>query len=202
MASHFGNDVTPGSGWFFDDVGTSQYGSIISGSFPGGYVTDIFLYVGGDGSSVNIQYCIWGTGGSLLWNSAAHSIPAGTRSIGGQGWVSNGVTGNPGDPGLFLSAGTNLRLGFQTDGNVVWTWESNGSVEFDRGHSSPTSFTGDGSEGSGALGAYLVYLPYNGNGHVMRAGTFTTGFYQVERAGSPSQADAYVMRNGVFVKGT
>lgn len=149
----FGNTATPSSGSFFDDSGNSQYGSVIGGSFPGGYITDINVYLAGHGSSATVKYAIWGTGGSLLWNSATHSIDTTVQ------WRNNGVSG-PEGPGLFLPSGTNLRLGFWTPDNVQWIFESSGSIQFDRGRSNVADFQNDGTENTtNALGVYLTYIP-------------------------------------------
>lgn len=159
MTSHYGNDNTPSTGFFFDDRGDNQMGTTFGSSFPGGYVTKIWWYGAGDGGSATVRYVIWGTGGSIIWNSATHSIAGGSRSSGGQAWQSNGVTGGAGQPGLQLNPGTNVRLGIWTSGNVVWTFESSGSVAYDAGHTDVASFSADGTDGSGDFGVYLEYIP-------------------------------------------
>lgn len=159
MTSIFGNNTTPSTGFFFDDRGNNQLGSASFPSFPGGYVTKIWIYVAGDGGSATVKYAIWTTGGTLLWNSAGHSIASGSRAIGGQAWQSNGVTGSGGQPGFKINPGTNLRLGIWTSGSVVWTYESSGGVTWDSGHADVGSYTADGSDGAGDFGVYLEYIP-------------------------------------------
>lgn len=148
----YGNNALPGSGFFHDDSGNSQYCSEF-GSWPGGIVNDINIYVAGDGASVVVQYAIWDHGNHLLWSSAGHSIGSGTQTIHGQAWQSNGV-------GIYIAPTTSLKLGFQTDDHVVWTFESTGTVQFNRGVTGPQDFVVDGTESSGgSFGAYIDYTP-------------------------------------------
>lgn len=150
----FGNGPSaPSTGFFHDDTGNSQYASEFSG-WPGGVINSINLYVAGDGASATIAYCIWDHSNHLLFNSSGHSIGSGTQTIGGQTWHSNG-TGS-----LYLPPASFLKLGFQTDDHVVWTFDNSGSIQFDRGKTSPSDFQVDGTEtGNGFLGAYLDYTP-------------------------------------------
>jgi hypothetical protein len=153
----FGNTATPGTGFFFDTRSNTQYGSLV-GTFPGGYITDINVYIAGDGGSTTVKYGIWGSGGTLLWSSAGHTIGGGSRAIHGQAWQTNGVSGSEG-PGLYLAAGSSLRFGIWAASGVVWTYEGSGTTDFDTGESNITSFASDGTDGGGALGVYVDYIP-------------------------------------------
>lgn len=187
----FGNSATPGSGYFNDDFGNCQFWTGY-GTFPGGIITDLYVYFAGDGASVTAQLAIWGDTG-VIWASSNQSIPSGTRTIGGQGWRHVAV------PNVYWTS-ANMNLGFWTSGNVVWTYEGSGTTNFQRSVSGgATTLSSGGTEGGGGLGAYIVYTP--GNGHVDRAGSFANGPASVMRNGTFTNGVFYVMRNGVFVQG-
>jgi hypothetical protein len=153
-----GNSTAPLTGYFYDDTGNSQY---MSGAYQmptgGGYVTDVYVYVNGDGSSTTGQLCIWDWGGALMWNSGNMTFPAGPRTVGGQSWQH--VSGL--NVWLPYSSNGGYGIGFWAAGGVVWTYESSGFTDYDHGPSSPTTFTAVGHDGSGALGAYALYNPLN-----------------------------------------
>lgn len=149
--ANWGNTSTPGSGYFFDHSGNSQFWSNV-GSFPGGTITDLYVYCAGDGATASGQLVIWGFS-ALLWQSGALTLPSGSQSIGGQGWVHVSV------PSVYIAPQT-LDLGFWSSGNVVWTYEGSGNLNYQRGVSGgPSSLTFGGNEGGGALGAYVTYTP-------------------------------------------
>lgn len=193
MSSTYGNSTTPSSGFFYDDSGNSQYASTF-GAWPGGTVTDFYVYIGGDGVSPTGEYIIWHSNGSIAFQSNSTTIGSGTRSVGGQGWkhVSSVNTYIAPDAG-------GLWLGIWTSGNVVWTYEGSGGAYFQRSTASPSSFSPNTTEGSGSLGAYVVYNP--GQAHVMRNGSFVAGTASVMRGGTQTAGTIQVMRNGVWTPG-
>lgn len=149
--ANFGNSSTPGAGYFFDDTGNSQYWSNIGG-WPGGVVTDLFVYFAGDGASITAQLVIWnGSNGTIMWQSGNIGVGSGTHAIGGQAWQHVTV------PSVFFAPGA-LNLGFWTSGNAVWTGEGSSVTNFQHSVSGgPATLSSGGTEGSGALGAYVVY---------------------------------------------
>ena len=156
MSSQYGNpasgNTAPSSGYWFDDTGNSQYGTKFFTGFPGGIVTDMYLYVAGDGGAVTIRPCIWDGGDNLVW-SGSIGVGGGSRAIGGQSWVHVAV------PSVYVGVNAALRLGFQTTGDVVWTYGSSGSVNYQRGQASPVNFNSGGTDGSGEMGVYILYTP-------------------------------------------
>jgi hypothetical protein len=155
MSTNFGNSGTPGAGFFFDHNGNSQFWNQFT-SFPGGVVTDLYVYCAGDGATTSGQIVIWGSGGAILWQSGTITLPSGSESIGGQAWVHASV------PSVYIAPQT-LNLGFWAAGNVVWTFESGGgSVTFQHSvASAPTTLSAGGTESTGQLGAYITYTPGN-----------------------------------------
>jgi hypothetical protein len=189
-----GNNQTPNTAYFFDDFGNSEFWADC-GNLPagGGIVTDLYVYVAGDGASVTGQYVIWGAS-AILWQSGNLTIPAGSRSIGGQSWQHVAV------PNVFIAGGTPINIGWWTSGNVVWTVEnSGGGTWYLHSQSSPGPISGSNTEGGGNPGAYLVYTP-GGIMRVRRSGTWTIGQVQVRRAGVwTTPQGVYVRRSGVWV---
>jgi hypothetical protein len=195
--AQLGNSTTPATGFFFDDVGNSQFWS---GTYVmpagGGTLTDLWVYVGGDGATATAQLCIWGNAG-LVYHSGNITLPSNGRTVGGQSWQHvSGIN-------LYLGAG-NLNFGFWTSGNVVWTYESSGSTNFQRSLSGgPGSLSSGGTEGSGALGAYIVYTP-GGVAHVRRSSAWSAGVVpKVRRSGAWTTAtNTQDRRSGVWKSGT
>lgn len=196
--AQFGNpssgNAAPSNGFFNDDFGNCQFWSNYSG-WPGGIVTDLNVYCAGDQASVTGQLVIWnGSNGTIMWQSGNITLPSGSRSNSGQGWVHVTV------PNKFFGAGS-LNLGFWSSGNVVWTAESGGVANFQRSVSGgPATLSSGGTEGGGVLGAYVIYTP--GNGHVERSGSFAAGPVAVMRSGTFNNGTLWVMRNGTFVQGS
>jgi hypothetical protein len=181
----YGNATTPTTGSFFDNNGNSQFWSSY-GSFAGGIVSEIHVFVGGNGSATTGELCIWGLT-TLLYHSGSISFPSGA------GWRQ--VTGI----NTYISPQT-LNLGFWSPGFVIWEFESSGSTAFQHSLAGgPATLSPGGNEGSGQLGAYIIYTP--GNAHVLRAGSWAAGPATVQRSGAPSTGTAYVMRGGVWVPG-
>lgn len=188
----FGVTSQPSSGFFFDDVGNSQFWSGF-GNFPGGIITDINAYAAGDGASATCKFVIWDGSGNILYQSGNVTFGSGTQAIGGQAWQRlNGLN-------VFIPATTNMSMGFWTSGHVVWTYGPNGGVSFQR-TASPASQSGAGTEGAGYMAVYIDYTP--GNGHVVRAGSFTVGQASVMRSGSFTSGVLKVMRGGTWVQGS
>lgn len=188
--TNFGNTATPGSGYFFDDFGNCQFWSNV-GNFPGGIVTDMWCYVGGDGATPSAKLCIW-SNSTLKWNSGSITLASSGRSVGGQSWVHvSGIN-------LYL-APTNFNLGFWTNGNVIWTYEGSGSTNFQRSVANPATLASGGTEGSGALGVYIQYVARNG--HVMRMGNMTVGQGFVMRTANFTSGTFWRMVGGVWTQG-
>lgn len=192
--AQFGNPssgtTAPSSGYFYDDVGNSQFWSGFT-SWPGGIVTDVYVYAAGDSSTPSSKLCLW-LGNTLVWSSGAFNFSSSGRSIDGQAWQ------HVGGLSQYVSSGT-LSIGFWTSGNVIWTYGSGGSTQYQR-TGSPANQSSAGAEGSGMLGAYVLYTP--GNGHVMRSGSFVAGPGTVNRAGTQTNGVFYVMRSGSWVQGS
>jgi hypothetical protein len=146
-------NAAPSTGFFHDDTGNSQYWSgVYTLPAGGGIVTDLFVYVNGDLTTATARLCIWGSGGTLLYQSGNITLPSGTQTIGGQSWQH--VT-----PNVYFNGG-NYNFGLWTSGNVVWTYEASGAVNFQRSlASAPANLSSGGTDGSGSLGAYIVYTP-------------------------------------------
>ncbi len=157
----------------------------------GGIVTDCYVYVGGDLASVTGQLVIWG-GSAILWQSGNFTIPAGSRSVAGQGWVHQSV------PSVYMGAGT-LHIGWWSSGNVVWTMYPTGTTGYLRGQATPGAISGSNSEGGGNPGVYLVYTP-GGIMRVRRSGVWTTGQVQVRRSGVwTTPTGVFIRRSGAWV---
>ncbi len=162
--TNLGNSTTPSSGYVFDDFGSGyQYWTPFTMPAGGGVVTDLYVYIGGDGVSFTGDLCIWGST-ALLW-SGSITFPSDGRSTGGQGWLHLTV------PSLYIPAGT-VNLGVWAGGNVVWTYESSGNVYRSNASvgGSPTTL-GSGTSASNALGAYIVYTPW---GAYINTGTYAS----------------------------
>ncbi|MGZ6321553.1 MAG: hypothetical protein ACXWQR_19895 [Ktedonobacterales bacterium] len=160
--------AAPSAGYFFDYTGNSQYWSgIYTMPAGGGIVTDLFVYVGGyngtSGQSTTGQLVIWGSGSHVVWQSGTITIPAQGIGIGNQAWVHVSV------PNVYLQAG-NYNFGVWAVGGLIWTYESSGSTNYQRTGSVAT-LAAAGTEGSGALGAYITYTP----GGIVRINTGTAG---------------------------
>lgn len=192
--TNFGNTATPGSGFFFDDFGNCQFWSAL-GPWPGGLITDVFCYVGGDGATPTARLCIW-SNSTLKYQSGNLTLTSYGHTVGAGQWMH--VTG----VNVFVPPTTgSLNCGFWTNGNVIWTYEGSGSVNFQRNVSGgPTSLSSGGTEGSGALGVYVQYIPFSA--HVVRAGNMTSGQPWVMRSGSFTTGTAWVMRGGIWTQGS
>lgn len=150
-------NTAPSTGFFHDDTGNSQFGTKFFTAFPGGIVTEIHVYFAGDLVGVNADFCIWDGGDNLVYNSNSNTaIGSGTQNIGGQGWQTYVIPGG----GVYIGPNSALRIGIWSSGHVVWTYDSSGSVNYQR-VGSPSNFSSGGSEGSGNFGAYIVYTPGN-----------------------------------------
>lgn len=152
-----GNESTPGSGTWFDEFTDKQFWSgPYSMPTGGGIVSDVYVYCAGLNAATTGQLVVWGASGNILWQSGNITLPAGSDTIGGQGWV------HVGGLSVIVPAG-NVYLGFWSSGNVVWTFEGSGGVTGKSGLSAPAAATGGsdeyGGRGYGGLGAYLVYSP-------------------------------------------
>jgi hypothetical protein len=165
-----GNSTTPSSGYFFDHFGNKQFWTAAAYTMPagGGIVTDMYVYCAGDSATPTGQLLIWASDNSIAWQSGNITLPSGSESIGGQGWVHETVAS------VYLPAGT-YYFGFWSNGNVVWTFESSGGVNAKGSVSSPASNSGGSDEygggGYGCLGAYITYTP----GGVAYVNTGTSG---------------------------
>lgn len=160
MSSNLGLSTTPASGVVWNDFGSGQ--QYWSGPYTmpsgGGIVTDIYVYIGGDGVSFSGNLCIWGSS-ALLWASGSVTFPSNGRTGGGQQWLHASV------PNLFVPAGT-VNLGVWAGGNIVMTQEASGTM-FRSSSSvggSPTNLPGGPVSAAQALGAYIVYGPAGGLG--------------------------------------
>ena len=158
--AQFGNSTTPASGNWYDQVASNrQFWNTTSYNCPGGIATDMYIYVGGYGMTASASFCIWDSGGTLVWSSASGGIGN------GETWVHFSV------PNVYLAPG-NYYLGFYAANgqNVQWQFEAAGSggVDGRSGLSGPSAATGGGDEyggkGYGAMGVYVVYTP--GDVHV------------------------------------
>ena len=161
-------NTAPSTGYFFDNTGNSQYGTKFFASFPGGLVTEIHVYFAGNLASVSAEFCIWDGGDNLLYSSGSQGIGSGTQNIGGQAWQPYTIPGG----GVYIGPNSALRIGFWTSGHVVWTYDSSGSVNYQR-TGSAGNFVSGGSEGAGNFGAYIVYTP--GNAWVWNGSTWVAG---------------------------
>ena len=194
-----GISTTPGSGWFNDYNGNSQFWS---GGYTmpagGGVVTDLYVYVGGDNNgtpaSTTGQLVIWGSS-SILWQSGNITIPAASTGINGsgQGWVHVSV------PNVYIPAGT-VNLGVWASGGLVWTYESSGSTFTDHSLSGgPGALSGSSTDGSGALGAYITYTP---GGAYVNTGTPASPVWTATalyvNTGTPA-SPVWTVANGVYV---
>lgn len=160
MSSNLGLSTTPASGVVWNDFGSGQ--QYWSGPYTmpsgGGIVTDIYVYIGGDGVSFSGNLCIWGSS-ALLWASGSVTFPSNPRTNGGQQWLHASV------PNLFVPAGS-VNLGVWAGGNIVMTQEASGTMFRSPASvgGSPTALPGSPVSAAQALGAYIVYGPAGGVG--------------------------------------
>lgn len=165
-----GNSTTPSSGFIYNDYGSGY--EYWSGPFTmptgGGTVTDLYVYVGGDGASSTGNLCIWGST-ALLWSSSGITFPSNSRTNGGQQWLHVSV------PNIVVPAGT-VNLGFWAGGNIVMTQEASGTMWRSSSSvgGSPTALPGSPVNAAQALGAYITYTPGTENVGARRSGSWTT----------------------------
>ncbi len=156
----FGNASTAWVNFLFSGGNTLNQNASGPFTIPEvGLITDLFVYVSGDGQSTNMVLGLWDTSGNLLAQTSSFTCPSGSRSLGGQGWRNASLI-TP----YFAQANDQFLIGF-------WRDATKSSVFCILG---PGSFTGktnlSGSIGShsgaanwggvdGYMGAYAQYTP-------------------------------------------
>ena len=148
----------PGSWNSFQFSGLSTFNEIAAAAtMPAdGDISSISCFVGGDGGSVTARFCIWrSSDGVLLAQTGSFTLASGSRSSGGQSWVTQSL-GTP----LHVANGTGLYIGWWRDpaGGAVWSLLTPGSFSKKTDTSgSPGTFSSPTSDASGQLGAYATY---------------------------------------------
>lgn len=121
-----------------------------------GTVTSVSCFVGGDGSAVTARFVIWrASDGAILAQTGSFSLGSGSRSSGGQAWVTQSLS-------LALAAGAQIYIGWWRDpaGGAVWSLLTSGTYYRKTDNSgSPGAFTSPTTDGGGQLGAYATYTP-------------------------------------------
>lgn len=148
------NPPSGGQGFYYDIDGNAQFWDKYT-NFPGGTITDLWVYMGGYGGSTTGEVCLW-VGNTLQYSSGSISIPAGSNAINGQGWLHiSGLN-------IYVAAGNDLGLGVWAVGSVIWTYDqSGGTVYYESGLSGGPTGAGSptGTRPGGPLFAYVTYTP-------------------------------------------
>lgn len=121
--------------------------------------TSISVYVGGYGGSAPMQFAIWNSSGSLVVRSGTITVPKGSLSRGGQTWNTASISTTVLNPG-------NYYVGFWCNPSYrrVWTkWTAGVYSQVDyrkTGREGIVSMSGNSTDGSGVLAAYVTGTPY------------------------------------------
>lgn len=147
----------PGSWNSFQFSGLNTFTEVsVAATMPAdGTISSVSCFVGGDGGSVNAQFAIWRqSDGALLASTSTFSLGSGSRSSGGQSWVTQSLS-SP----LFVANGTGIYIGWYRDpsGGAVWSMLTAGSFLKRTETGSLGSFTSPTTDSGGQLGAYATY---------------------------------------------
>jgi hypothetical protein len=197
-----GSSSNPGGGNFnFSGANTlNQCGSAVV--MPAnGRITDLGVYVSGDGASTSMILCLWDSTGALLAQTASFTCASGSHSVLGQAWqVQNLVTPYQ------ASSGVTYYIGFWRDAtkSSIFTVNSSGTFTSNTNLTgSPGALTLSNPFGTNhSMGVYGDYTP--ATIHVRRSGVWVvaTGI-KVRRSGAWVDATGVkVRRSGVWVDAT
>ena len=146
-----GNSGAPAGGYVYNDYGSGiQYWTPFTMPAGGGVVSDVYVYIGGDGVSFTGDLCIWGAS-ALLW-SGSITFPSDPRTSNAQSWLHLTV------PSVYVPAGT-VNLGVWAGGNIVTTQETSGTTYRANTSVGSPSALGATTSAFNALAAYITYQP-------------------------------------------
>jgi hypothetical protein len=151
-----GSDPATFTGYADSGLNTQNVLSTVPYTMPvAGFITQVSVYISGDGSAINAQGAIWNVGASCISRSAIKSIAAGSLSVNGQAWQTFPLSI------IWVPSGTELFIGCWRDPakSSVWGTVSGSSYTESTSGSTqaPNSLVGTGQ--SHAIGAYLTYTP-------------------------------------------
>lgn len=159
MATWGNTSVSGDTGFYWSGINTGPYQvAQYFGNFPGGTVTDIYIYCAahvGMGNT-NMRFMIWDSAGDYFWASGVGSMAPGGGYAQGQAWQH--ITGLA---ITTLVAGSGYYIGFwrEQDQSAEWTYD--GNYQWSGNYlNQPGSLAGNGYfTHGGTLGAYIVYTP-------------------------------------------
>lgn len=156
--AQFGSHPSTWSSFQFSGLNTQNIGAQPETMpAPGGWITSLSCFFGGDGASVNAQLGVWDATGVLLGSTAAFLAASGSHAAGGQVWQVQALSAP-----LWVPGGMAVLLGWWRDPAGSSVWSSAGGSGYDLATLTPSSVignTGALSAQAGVIGAYADYTP-------------------------------------------
>jgi IPT/TIG domain-containing protein len=154
-----GNTGTPNQTFAFYGFNGSNLLAIKITMPQSGLITAVTCYMAGHGQTINPRMCVWNASGTLVAESNALTVGAGSGSTGGQSFHTGTLTSS-----YVAHSGEVLYIGFWRPANQSDEWtEQNGGTEYQKTDSSNSTVPNVPSWNttSGQPAFYATYTPYS-----------------------------------------
>lgn len=166
-----------------------------------GTVSQVSVYMAGQGGPVSMQGCVWDAAGNLIGVSGMGAVGAGSDTSGGQFLVTVNVN-------CQIVSGLNYYIGFWRDpsAGAVWSFLGGSGTFYTSTTpgSSSAGFLSGLTSNTGQIQAFATYgtapAPPPVRTFVRRTGAWSNAPVKIRRSGAWATPQVFVRRNGTWVK--